>query len=61
MVLHKLMPRLERLELALEFGHAYDSRDKLDILGREKILVLSLRVLGNQTNGGCAGVDYGAS
>jgi hypothetical protein len=56
-VLHELSSRLEGLELALELGYTYDTRDKLDILGREQILVLSLRVLGNQTYRGRAGVN----
>jgi hypothetical protein len=43
-------PCLERLPLALELLDANNTRDKLDILLSEQILVLPLRVLRDQTD-----------
>lgn len=53
MVPQQLPPRLERLELALEFRHAYYAVDKFDVDFRrcEQVFVLSLWVFREQTNG----------
>ena len=57
MVSEELPSGLERLELSTELGHADHSGDKLDLVGLEQVLVLSLRVLDQQADGRRPRVD----
>lgn len=48
---------LERLEFSPEFLHPNDSGYKLDLMPFEKILVLPLRIFGDQTHPQRPGID----
>ncbi len=57
MLLQQQSAGFERLELALEFGDADDPRNEFYALVLQKILVVALRVLCDQTDAGCPWVD----
>lgn len=52
MCLHQRPSRLERLVLSPKLVQSDDSVDEFDVVRREKILVFSLGVLDEETNGG---------
>lgn len=45
----ELATGIERLEFPFELFHANDSRDELDVLGSQEVLVLALRILDEET------------
>ena len=59
MLSKQLPPGLEGFELPSELGYTDDSRDELDLVGFEEILVLSLRILDEETDGRRSRVDEG--
>ena len=55
----ELAAGLKGLELALELLDTDDTLDKLDVVLRDQVLVLALRVLGDQTDRGGGGRGKG--